>query len=1006
MAFEGEHKIIPVKGIARAGADSLCEDGAMNEVIGLEYKDGSYVPYKEGARQYLFPLDAQEKASFFRVHKTSSGNNIIAGFKDYHGVKGLHWISEDSFNSGRGQKGENWTVLYGGDVKDVEFIGNVICISDNNSFKHYISQETGYKYFTVDKDKLPDVAFRVTNGLSKKDALGILKYTHYDTQPTSAVKETATSELIAARGKAREEGGLTGYLLVCAAYRTKTGEYIKASAPVLMGCPMNKYRDYLYNEGTDGTSIELVNDEGNVITKEYLSIKNVDVLPFFRVNYMTENEFIYLKKVDNKYGFEYSYGNTKLSNTIDVLYKDGDIYKLSENPSNILYYPCMCSSVVISDYDISPEASGVINYFSIVPTNKLQYKINKDIIADENLIDSLCIFISNEIDPYIDFVNDKSADAVLSKSSIADNVNSTYFDYAYAYNAIRRKEQDIIDDIKKVNNLYKAIEINYKDIKKSDDWIGIDLSGILGDNLLVRETLPLSAFDYNIIKSPSIDSYNSRIHIYNYIQELINGYNIYDYNLYGGFGQYSGVLKTIHSAYIIVEVKTENDNARIVKYINTPTITVDVDDDIAQPLLSPLISYHDSSAVNIKIGLKMREDTDYIWTSYSLSKSSVGGLSMFIQDTISYINASFGTIQVDGSQLVSYNNIINKNLLRMSDTYLPNYFPNANTYTIGNGTIIGLASLSIALSQDTFGSYPLLVFTTDGIYSMEIDKTGVGVYTNVPPPFSREVCINKNTICEIDGAVLFASSKGLMIASAQGVQEFLPTLNGKPRHLPAVDKDTNGLGLKLYRDAINNFFSTELLSGISHDDFIQFLSDADTVVSYVSNKNKVIVYNKNHEYSYWIDIPTRIVTKLPIGIAFDNDNYPTEQYVLNTGEVFEFGYLSTTNFDVQCLLQSRPIKNTYGMKSNLRVIARGYFNSSDADNYAVMLVLGSYDAINWQPIGICQRPFAGGFNDLGCVTDRVSCKYVMVIITGKMSADSHIDGIEMTINNKYNNKLK
>ena len=30
MAFEGEPRVIPIKGISRAGADSLCEDGAMN----------------------------------------------------------------------------------------------------------------------------------------------------------------------------------------------------------------------------------------------------------------------------------------------------------------------------------------------------------------------------------------------------------------------------------------------------------------------------------------------------------------------------------------------------------------------------------------------------------------------------------------------------------------------------------------------------------------------------------------------------------------------------------------------------------------------------------------------------------------------------------------------------------------------------------------------------------------------------------------------------------------
>jgi hypothetical protein len=71
-----------------------------------------------------------------------------------------------------------------------------------------------------------------------------------------------------------------------------------------------------------------------------------------------------------------------------------------------------------------------------------------------------------------------------------------------------------------------------------------------------------------------------------------------------------------------------------------------------------------------------------------------------------------------------------------------------------------------------------------------------------------------------------------------------------------------------------------------------------------------------------------------------------------------------------------------------------------------MLVLGSYDGINWQPLGSMQKPFAGGFHDLGCVVDRVSCEYLMVIVSGSLSSNSHIDGIELTKENKYNNKLK
>jgi hypothetical protein len=188
-------------------------------------------------------------------------------------------------------------------------------------------------------------------------------------------------------------------------------------------------------------------------------------------------------------------------------------------------------------------------------------------------------------------------------------------------------------------------------------------------------------------------------------------------------------------------------------------------------------------------------------------------------------------------------------------------------------------------------------------------------------------------------------------------------------------------------------------------DFRDYVAAPDTYITYVSQKNKIVVYNGNQPYIYWIDIPTRNVTKLPTSIKMDNDNYPTELYVKADGSMLEFNQLSA-NVNTQTMFQTRPIKLDGGMKTAMRVIVRGYFNSNEADKWAVLLVLGSYDGINWQPLGLKQKPLDGGFNDLGCVVDRVSHKYMMVIFSASLNRDSHIDGIELTKTNKYNNKLK
>lgn len=901
MTFEGEHKIIPVKGIARAGADTLCEDGAMNEVIGLEYKDGSYVPYSGKITNSQLPSTLTN----IYVHKTSFGNNVIILCSSTSGSKKLMWISEEEFNNGNGSTESDYTLICEDDVLDVEFMGNVMCVGAQSSYLIYLFADGAYSIYN-DYSTNNEISIRAQEGIGGNSGHNVWFVDETDNEPSVSFEK---AEYIA-----HEYGGLVGHVFVALACRLKTGEIVNMSNMKLFRSPRENAVAY-----TSGGAFELDN--------ECMSPSGI----------IDVNTPLVADGVSNKEGYIVISSGQSLGAT-----KGPQLYKFGYELNSVKRYGCVCSCY------------------------KLQLYVDASAFKNVDNVESICVLMSQDISRFGDFAESR-------KVSVSDY--TTY----YPVETLGALNDESLEDVRV---MYVVGEYSLDEVER-DSWFDIDLKGKLGDALASQPTFSMSnAITYKY-ENPDIHIYNHRVHLSGFAQNIYYPYSALTYDNHVGSSQ------TCIEIDVRLKTSTKEEYSIVI-----------FRDNVSQSLnLGNFISFPSSDAY--KIIVRKRIGTRNYIQEFILKKHPNMPISYsFISSDMTQEEDSY-ELPVGDALATS---LQSTNKLVVSDTSTPDYFAKQNTYTIGNGTILGMASLSIALSQDTFGQYPLLVFCTDGIYSMGVDTTGAGVYSNISP-FSREVCTNKNTICEIDGAVLFASSKGLMIASAQGVQEFLPALNGTPRHLPKDDKETNGLGLKLYRDAITNHKSTELLTCVSHDDFIQFLSDADTVVSYVSNKNKVIVYNKNHDYSYWIDIPTRVVTKLPIGISMDNNNYPTEQYLLNNGLVLEFGYLSQDE-DVQCLLQSRPIKNSYGMKSTLRVIARGYFNSSYAGNYAVMLVLGSYDAINWQPIGICQRPFAGGFNDLGCVTDRVSHKYVMVIITGKMSPDSHIDGIEMTINSKYNNKLK
>ena len=966
MTFEGEHKIIPIKGIARAGADSLCEDGAMNEVIGLEYKDGSYVPYA-GTITNKSTLPVYENIEEIYIHKTSDGDNVILKIGGL-----LFWCDKETYDKGFDEDLTDFDeIVTDVEVKDVEFIGNVVCISTDKSIENKIFLDGAYKDWNVNKDDLPHISFRVDLGIAgnEKGAVGVFCADSGNTYST----DTAISLIQKSKGLTTEYGGLTGFFIVCAAYRLKTGEYIKASNPVIMCNPMNKCLGYYYNIKRDNSYFEL---EGSALIKPSIGDEKTIV-------YYNHDQLGVTSEIDYILKYEGDIGVNKPLNTLITNYKNSLTGETTNLKSTDAFYPSMSCCAKVGN---------TTSYSSPIPANKLQYKIDKDIIEDDSLVDGLCIFMSQEIDPYLDFY-DKIEKRYHFSSASYDNV-----DYRMVHGILKSNDK-IKKEIEDIQNLYLVSEIKYDEIKASSDWVDVVLKGKLGESLVEQTTLPISAFDNSIIKSALLDSYNSRLHIYNYKQEDVCGYNIEGFNFYGGYGQHDNHLEQYESAYLVVEYKTNDGLSRIVKQFDKPQVSVD---SFGYIKLNPYLAYHRGDATNMSIYFQKNKYGTCKEGVFSLKKSFNGGYAFYLDSNINPIGMD-NEVYFD-TNIKTENTQFKKSYMRVSDTYNPNYFPPANTYTIGNGSIIGIASLSISLSQDTFGQYPLLVFCTDGIYSMGVDTTGAGVYNNIAP-FSREVCVNRNTICEIDGTVLFASSKGLMIATAQGVQEFVPSLNGEPKHLPQDDKTTKGLGLALYKEAINHELAVQLTGCISSEDFIDFLKDGNTIVSYASEKNNIVVYNPSKPYTYWIDIPTRNVTKLPVGIRMDNNNYPNEEYVTAENRIMMFKHLSSEG-DVQCMLQSRPIKVDGRMKSYMRVVARGYFNSLSASNFAVILVLGSYDGINWQPLGNKQKKIGGGFHDLGCVVDRVSCEYIMVIVSGSLTPDSHIDGIELTKINKYNNKLK
>jgi hypothetical protein len=150
-------------------------------------------------------------------------------------------------------------------------------------------------------------------------------------------------------------------------------------------------------------------------------------------------------------------------------------------------------------------------------------------------------------------------------------------------------------------------------------------------------------------------------------------------------------------------------------------------------------------------------------------------------------------------------------------------FPDHAKYQF-QSKVLGVAIATNAMSQGQFGQFPLYVFTEDGIWVMETGAEGTFVSQK---PLSREVCINPDSICSIDNAVVFVTSKAVMMIQGSQVVDLSLRMTG--RHYTPNDSALNIIRKK------EGFSEFEL--AISEDDpFMKFMGRAKVAYDYVGKR--------------------------------------------------------------------------------------------------------------------------------------------------------------------------
>ena len=273
------------------------------------------------------------------------------------------------------------------------------------------------------------------------------------------------------------------------------------------------------------------------------------------------------------------------------------------------------------------------------------------------------------------------------------------------------------------------------------------------------------------------------------------------------------------------------------------------------------------------------------------------------------------------------------NKIYSSDVNDPFSFPALGVCAVGTGTIIGLSSAAKALSQGQFGQFPLYCFSTDGIWALEVSSTGS---YSARQPITRDVCVNTDSITQIDNAVLFATDRGIMLISgstSQCISDILDSeLAFSVDSLPHLNTLINNNGFYL----IDFQFLT----------FREFLKKCRMIYDYIHQR--IIIYNPSCTYAYLYSMESKQWGMIQSNIVSNLNSYPEALAMTSDNKLINCSQADDTVKSITALAVTRSFKidDPNMFKTIDTIIQRGYFKSS----HVSQILYGSNDLFNWHAV--------------------------------------------------------
>lgn len=277
------------------------------------------------------------------------------------------------------------------------------------------------------------------------------------------------------------------------------------------------------------------------------------------------------------------------------------------------------------------------------------------------------------------------------------------------------------------------------------------------------------------------------------------------------------------------------------------------------------------------------------------------------------------------------------NKVYTSEVDNPFYFPSTGINSISSGNILGICAAVRPMSSGQYGYADLYVFADNGIWTAKINDKGT--YGNLDFA-TGDVCINPDSITQMETSVLFTTSRGIMLISGSQAQCISEAIDDKGQMIiPGLNDIT--------------VFSTAATPA-PFDDFIQ-----QCRMIYDYRGQRIIVYNPTtrpvdggsaavYPYAYIYSLESNKWGMMQSDIAYGLRAYPEALAVTHRGTLVN--YSDRVDHDatpVAALLLTRPLTLDAPdiLKTVNTVLQRGMFRKNQGHIRSVLY--GSRDLYNW-----------------------------------------------------------